>query len=344
MYHKVHPASFLETKLKMAENCESKSWKESNVMLTILLTIAITIVVAAMTKLIDYIGTQSSLNYSREALYNVENFRTPDNNVSGGSKSPDYSPQKIYPSRNDKKEYLFRVIPNNHLRVLLVRDTTVTTSAAAMSVGVGRYDDPTTHEGLAHLCEHMLDHGTEKYPDVESYKRVVENYGGQSLASTAPDLTLYSVTVPHIIFPTTLDIFAHFFISPLFPEDILHREIEAIHHEYLRNINQYGYKWKRLLNYVWNPKNPGHKFGIGDNTTLNKEDILSQLKRFFNDKYSASNVSSTKISHLIMYASIQINKKSFCYQIFSSVLVCYYAYCSIIVPVYQCVTVLFLRY
>jgi len=34
-----------------------------------------------------------------------------------------------------------------------------------------------------------------------------------------------------------------------------------------------------------------HKFGTGDNMTLNKRDIHYQLKKFFTTKYSASNVS-----------------------------------------------------
>ena len=284
----------------MAENCELKWWKKSNVILTVL-SIAVTIVVAAMTKLIYYRGSQSRFNYSTEALNNVENFQSPDNNGSGGSNSPDYSPHKMYPSPSDKKEYLFRVIPSNNLRVLIVRDYKITSSAAGVIVGAGHYDDPTTHEGLAHLCEHMYQQGSEKYPDVESYKKLVENYGGQTTAETEPEFTLYRITVHSMIFPTTLDMFAHFFISPLFPEDILHREIEAIHHEYLRKINDFAYIFDRLQNYVSNPNFPGHKFGIGTNATLNKEDILSQLKRFFNAKYSSSNVSSIKILQLILY-------------------------------------------
>ena len=275
----------------MAETCELKWWKKSNVLLTMLLVITVTIVVAAMTRLTYYGGSQSRLNYSSAALRNVENLLTPDK-VSGGYNSPDYSPHKIYPSRNDKKKYLFKEIPENRLRVLLVWDPNTTISAAAMSVGVGHHDDPATHEGLAHLCEHMIEMGSEKYPDVESYKRVVENYGGRSLAATKPDYTWYRLTVPTLFFPTALDVFAHFFISPLFPEDILGREIEAIHHEYLLNINHDEYIARRLINYVSNPNNPGHRFGIGDNITLKKEDIRSQLKRFFNDKYSANNVSS----------------------------------------------------
>ena len=262
------------------------------------MTIVVTILVAAITKLTYYSGSLFRLNYTTEALFNVENFRTPDN-VSGGYRSPDYFPHKMYPSRNDKKKYFFNVIPSNSLRMLLVWDPTATQSAAAMTVNTGHNDDPATHEGLAHLCEHMVEMGTEKYPDVEAYKKVVESYGGQSSAQTSPENTLYSLTVSDFIFPTALDIFAHFFISPLFPEDFLGREIEAIHHEYLLNINHNTHISKRLLNYVWNPNYPGHKFGIGDNITLNKVDIRSQVKRFFNDKYSASNVSSITLLQLI---------------------------------------------
>ena len=282
----------------MADNCEWKWLKKSFGLLTILMTIAVTILVATMTKLTYYSGSQSRLNYTTEALFNLENFQTPDN-VSGGYRSPNYFPHKIYPSRNDRKKYFFNEIPRNSLRVVLVWDPTATQSEAAMIVNTGCYDDPATHEGLAHLCEHMVEMGTEKYPDAVAYRKVVESYGGHSSAETSPEHTLYRFTVPELIFPTALDIFAHIFISPLFPEDILGREIEAIHHEYLLKINHNTYITKRLLNYVWNPNSPGHKFCIGDNITLNKEDIRSQVKRFFNDKYSASNVSSLTLLQLI---------------------------------------------
>ena len=278
----------------MAESCDWKWWKKSFVLLTILLPITVTILVAAMTEL-TYRESQSRLNYTTEALLNEENFRTTDN-VSGGFHSPDYSSYEIYPSRNDKKKYLFRVIPRNDLRVLLVWDPTAKRSAAAMSVGAGYHDDPATHEGLAHLCEHMLEMGSEKYPDFKIFKNFVKTYGGQYMAFTLPDYTLYRFFVPRHIFPTALDIFAQFFISPLFPEGILRKEIGAIHHEYLLKINNDESKAIRLLNYVSNPDNPGHQFGDGDNITLNKEDILSQLKIFFNDKYAASNVSVITIS------------------------------------------------
>ena len=261
-------------------------------MLTIMLTIAVTIVLAAMIKLTYYRGSLSRLNYPTEALVSVRDFQIPYNFSFGYDSTDYYSQYKINPSRNDKKKYLFRVMPRNDLRVLLVWDPTAKGSAAAMSVSVGSYDDPATHEGMAHLCEHMLWMGSEKYPDVKMFKKFVETYAGRRGAVTAPDYTLYRFIVPTLIFPTALDIFAQFFISPLFPEGILRREIEAIHREHLLKINNDAYKAKRLLNYVSNPNNAGHWFGAGDNITLNKEDIHRQLKRFFNDKYATSKVSS----------------------------------------------------
>ena len=37
----------------------------------------------------------------------------------------------------------------------------------------GHYKDPVEIPGLAHLCEHMLFMGTEKYPEEDIYDKVV---------------------------------------------------------------------------------------------------------------------------------------------------------------------------
>ena len=42
------------------------------------------------------------------------------------------------------------------------------TSAAALDVRVGSFNDPVSLQGLCHLCEHVLFTGSETYPN-ESY-------------------------------------------------------------------------------------------------------------------------------------------------------------------------------
>ena len=48
----------------------------------------------------------------------------------------------------------------------------------SLSVGVGSLKDPSEYNGIAHLLEHMLFLGTEKYPDPAEYKTYLASQGG----------------------------------------------------------------------------------------------------------------------------------------------------------------------
>ena len=73
----------------------------------------------------------------------------------------------------------------NGLDVFLVSDPDVHRSAAALAVGVGHLYDPKEKQGLAHYLEHMLFLGTQKYPEVGSYKKYLDEHSGASNAYTS---------------------------------------------------------------------------------------------------------------------------------------------------------------
>ena len=64
------------------------------------------------------------------------------------------TPQVLKPS-TDRRVYHYMQLPNA-LPVLLISDPATLVSAAAMSVGIGFYNDPTSVPGLAHFTEHMV--------------------------------------------------------------------------------------------------------------------------------------------------------------------------------------------
>ena len=51
--------------------------------------------------------------------------------------------------------------------------------------------DPDNVPGLAHLCEHMLFLGTEKYPLENEYYKYLSEHGGSSNAHTSSEHTCY---------------------------------------------------------------------------------------------------------------------------------------------------------
>jgi secreted Zn-dependent insulinase-like peptidase len=48
---------------------------------------------------------------------------------------------------------------------IIISDPEAKKSSAALSVGVGSFQDPIEAQGIAHYLEHMLFMGTKKYPD-----------------------------------------------------------------------------------------------------------------------------------------------------------------------------------
>jgi len=241
-----------------------------------------------------YKGPESHNNLTAEALFTAYHFSTPHSfavDASEGTLKSSYNPQEIYPSRKGRRKYRFHILPRNKLRVLLVSDPASRHSSAAMSVGVGNFDDPPTHEGLAHLCEHTVLMGSTKYPSVDYYKQIVSAFSGNTNAETGAEKTMYYFETANTALLATLDIFAQFFISPIFFDNYLTKEIEVVHQEYQRSKKSEVSTMKRLLGYVSNPSHPMHKFGTGDHTTLQKKDIKYQLKNFFDTKYSANLVS-----------------------------------------------------
>ena len=65
------------------------------------------------------------------------------------------SPPQVLKSSTDSRVYHYLQLSNT-LPVLLISDPATLTSAAAMSVGIGFYNDPSTVPGLAHFTEHMV--------------------------------------------------------------------------------------------------------------------------------------------------------------------------------------------
>lgn len=63
--------------------------------------------------------------------------------------------EKPIKSTCDKKQYrLIKLV--NGLKVLLVKNVENSSSAVALSVDVGSFDDPLEIQGLSHFLEHMV--------------------------------------------------------------------------------------------------------------------------------------------------------------------------------------------
>ncbi|XP_063837017.1 insulin-degrading enzyme [Ostrinia nubilalis] len=199
----------------------------------------------------------------------------------------------IVKSQEDKREYRGLVL-SNHLKVLLVSDPTTDKSAAALDVNVGYLSDPDELPGLAHFCEHMLFLGTEKYPEENEYNKFLSEHGGSSNASTSSDHTTYYFDVLPAHLAGALDIFAQFFIAPLFTESATGRELSAVNSEHEKNTSSDTWRLDQLNKSTALPTHPFHKFGTGNRETLETVpktkgiDVRTELLKFHDQWYSAN--------------------------------------------------------
>lgn len=175
----------------------------------------------------------------------------------------------------------------NGLKVLLVSDADSEQAAAALNVSVGSWSNPPEIPGLAHLLEHVLFLGTEKYPEVDSYHRFIEQGGGSNNAYTASENTLYYFDIDAQQLEPALDRFAQFFIAPLFDADFVAREIQAVNSEFTASLQNDGRRLEDALSELYLRDHPASRLAIGNAETLDVPDLRDQLMRFYRQHYVA---------------------------------------------------------
>ncbi|MZG31271.1 MAG: peptidase M16 [Nitrospinae bacterium] len=183
----------------------------------------------------------------------------------------------------------------NGLDVLLISDPDVHRSAAALSVGTGYLYDPDEKAGLAHYLEHMLFLGTEKYPEVGSYKKFLDSHSGGSNAYTSGNITNYFFQVSHDGFDEALDRFSDFFKAPLFDKTYSEREVKAVNNEHEKNKLNDGWRGNYVAGLISEPGHPVANFGTGNRQTLSGTNGPA-LHDFYERYYAASNMKLALIS------------------------------------------------
>ncbi len=193
----------------------------------------------------------------------------------------------VLKSINDPRHYRYIQL-NNGIKVLLISDEKADVAAAALNVNVGSRHDPSDRLGLAHFLEHMLFLGTEKYPEPDDYQKYIASHGGNHNAFTSFENTVYFFDIDHQYLEPALDRFSQFFISPLFNEEYVKREMQAVESEFRARYNN---EYRRVIDAVReiiNPNHPYARFSVGNLQTLNHPDIRNRLIHFYKEHYSAS--------------------------------------------------------
>ena len=189
-------------------------------------------------------------------------------------------------SQYDHREYR-AVDMDNGMQVLIISDPETIESAVSLAVRVGGADDPETRAGMAHLLEHMLFLGTEKYPELDGYRRFIEQHGGDSNAYTATDITNYNFSIDPSYLKPALDQFSEFFKAPLFPVEQVDRERGVVDAEYQMRTQRDAVRRWAAMRHAYNPRHPSAKFISGTGETLSG-DVRGELVEFYKNRYSSN--------------------------------------------------------
>ncbi|KAI8787102.1 nardilysin [Biomphalaria glabrata] len=167
-------------------------------------------------------------------------------------------------------------------------------AAAALCIGIGSFSDLPEIPGFAHFMEHMVFMGSKKFPKENYWDDFLAQNGGDSNAWTDCERTCFFFVCQQSSFLKALDIFAHFFISPLFNKQSVDKEIMAVDNEFQMVASNDNERMRSVISYEL--VEPGHvlgKFMAGNKKSLkddperNNINVYEQLHTFYNRMYSA---------------------------------------------------------
>jgi secreted Zn-dependent insulinase-like peptidase len=235
----------------------------------------------------------------------------------------DFSAQK---SPNDLKQYAnytldcgleVLLVSTSELLISKCQDKDTANAAAAMCVNSGSFCDPSNAEGLAHFLEHMVFMGSAKYPAENQYDSYISSHGGSCNAYTEGEYTCYQFDVLDNHLRTALDMFASCFISPLFNDNAVDRELKAIQSEFDLACTDDD---TRLLQLFSSLSEDGHilqKFSWGNRQSLEvipKEqgiDMNIMLRSFHRTHYTPNNSKLVLVAPRSLEEMASIVNKSF---------------------------------
>jgi zinc protease len=177
-----------------------------------------------------------------------------------------------------------KTVLENGLTILTCEDHTVPTVSYQTFVNVGSRDEAKPGKtGLAHIFEHMMFRGTEKYPD---YDQALGNYGPETNAWTGNDCTDYFVDVKAEYLEKVIEVEADRIRNLRFDNETFRTELGPVKEE--RRSGQVddpdGFLWERFYELAYK-KHTYHHPVIGWEEDLEKniqvEDGLDFKRTFY---------------------------------------------------------------
>ncbi len=148
---------------------------------------------------------------------------------------------------------------SNGLTVISARTDSPGIVAYYTLVRVGSRDEVEDgHSGFAHLFEHMMFRGTERFPQ-ERYEETIQGFGADNNAYTTQDFTLYTVTAPAGVLSQVVELEADRFQRLSYSEEQFRTETGAVRGEYDTSVsNPLLRMWESLSEIAFTRHTYGH--------------------------------------------------------------------------------------
>ena len=181
-----------------------------------------------------------------------------------------------------------KVLLSNGATLVLVRQAHLHQGTLSVNIGTGsRFESPSLN-GISHFLEHMVFRGTNRFPTSLSLNIAIEKLGGTFAASTTPDTTEFSVTLPPETLLEGAELLAELVISPRFNKmeterGIIVEEIKEGLDEHGASIDIDDLSRARL----W----PNHPLGFSVTGPVENVErfTIADLSKRFKDAYTGSN-------------------------------------------------------
>ena len=177
---------------------------------------------------------------------------------------------------------------DNGLQVVLLEDHSAPVVALQTWVRFGSADEEPAVAGIAHVFEHMLFKGTDRFPNGE-IAALIEGAGGTVNAWTNYDETVYHVTLSSRFWETGFDVLSDAVLHSFFDPTELEREKEVVLEEFRRSKDSPDHEIAERLFDLTFTTHPYRRPIIGFEETvrpIQRDDML----RVFNTWYVPNNM------------------------------------------------------
>ncbi|WP_428944187.1 pyrroloquinoline quinone biosynthesis protein PqqF [Pantoea sp. FN060301] len=174
----------------------------------------------------------------------------------------------------------------NGLLVNLIQDPGATQASALVRLSAGSLHEPDAWPGLAHLLEHVLFAGSERFQDEERLMAWVPAKGGRLNATTRANSTAWFVEVAAPDLADAAARLVDMLQRPLLTTDAIRQEAAAIEAEYRMLAAHQETLCEAALSQAFAAPHPLHRFQVGSQTHFGQDlPALRQALRAYHQHY-----------------------------------------------------------